>query len=86
MRRRIPQYKARAALKRVEQLKDQLRAQRTRVNPQWIGTTLDWLNVSEAEAAVVRTAQRCEHAVVVIADERKPQLRIIALPHRQESI
>lgn len=82
----ISQNVARTALKRVKELETAFRNQRVRVYPQWGGTLIDTLVVSNTEAFIVRTAQKCGHAVFVSADDAVDKLRLYALPHFREDI
>ena len=83
----ITQTEARRLRKRVQALEGILREQRRNWRaPNYFGC----VNVGYAEldtiSVVLRTARRCGHAVVAIADDDSNQVRFVALPHPSEDV
>jgi len=77
---RISQREARRLRLRVKELERVIEHQRRRYGQEWPGGIEIGSLVTENEtAAIVRTARRLQHGVVVVGDETA-KLRFIALP------
>lgn len=67
--------------KRLNELERVISRQRASYAQEWFGgVEIKRTELSQAEAAVIRTARRLSHAVVVVGDNSNT-VRFIALPH-----
>ena len=81
----ISQREARRWKKKTEALTETLRRQRLVWGQEYQGVNIVTLDATEQVAAIVRTARRLGHSVVVVGDNTVA-LRLMALPHPSEPI
>lgn len=84
----ISQREARRLRKQVAQLQTEIKNQRRTYGQEFRGVNIATMTYSDRDhffPAVVRTARRLGHVVVIVGDE-SGELRLMALPHPSESV